>query len=86
MARFARARGYQAQRLAWWAKRLEPAATATQASVRLAPVVITDRARCAVRVAIEATTVRVEIDDASAVHPAWIAALVSALRDGAASA
>lgn len=84
MARFARKRGYQGQRLAWWLKRLEPTADVAPAPVALAPAVVTDRGRtAAVVVAIEPASVRLEIDDASAVHPAWVAELVAALRVGA---
>lgn len=87
MAAYCQRRGYQAQRLSWWRKRLEapPSEAHEAAAVRLAPAVVTGSARMAVVVTIGADGIRLEIDDPAAVHPAWIAELAEALRLGAAT-
>lgn len=80
MAAFARRRGYQPGRLEYW-RRQERAAPAENA-IGLAPVVITGSSRAPLVIAL-ANDVRLEIDDPSTVHPAWVAELAAAVRKGA---
>ncbi len=86
LAAYARKRGYQAQRLSWWQKRLEDEQGATKPErVALAPAVIASASRAPMVVTVDETGVRVELEDPTAVHPAWVAELVAALRGGGAA-
>lgn len=84
LATYAATRGYQAQRLAWWDKRLSAAEGATEsASVAFAPAIMVGGPAVAVRVAIEGASIRVEVDEPAAVAPGWVAELALRLRAGA---
>jgi hypothetical protein len=83
LATYAATRGYQAQRLAWWDKRLsETECAAESAAVAFAPAIVVGGGAAAVRVAIEGASIRVEIDEPAAVAPAWVAELALRLRAG----
>lgn len=74
---FARRSGIQAQRPAWWRDRL-----ASPSSSALVPMtVVTTGSR---PVSIQIGEVRIEAEDVSAVSPAWLAAVVVALREAGA--
>lgn len=84
MTAYAKKRGYQAQRLSWWRKRLgdeRAGAASTGAPLALAPAVITS-GQVPVVVSIEAQAVRVEVDEAMAVPASWIADVAAALQGG----
>ena len=85
MAAFARSRGYLPKRLEYWRRLESEAQPPERATTGLAPAVITGLNRPPVVVTVNRDGVRLEIDDPGALHAAWIAALVAALRDGAAA-
>jgi hypothetical protein len=75
---FARRQGLQVQRLQWWRSRLEEwERRAAPVESSLVPAVIQGVEQPAVKVRVG--EVQVEIGDASAVSPAWVAELVRAL-------
>jgi len=85
MAAYAGRRGYPAHRLTWWKKRLkEEVDTRGQGSgsVVLAPAVVTGtvREQAAVTVAVTGGSVRIVVEDPSAVGPDWIGRLVAEVR------
>ena len=85
MAAYASKRGYQAQRLSWWRKRLGNKTSPTRATpVTLAPAVITET-RAPVMVLIDDQGVRVELEDPAALPPSWIADVMAAMGRGAAA-
>lgn len=83
MAAFARKHGYQPKRLEYWRRLESEAQPPERATTGLAPAVITGLNRPPMVVTVTSDGVRLEIDDPSAVHAAWLAALAAALRDGA---
>lgn len=84
--RFARRRGWTAQRLRWWKKRLGEWDEGRPAGPMLAPVVITGQppARPAAAVTLRAGDLVVEVADVDAVPAAWLSAFMTGLGRSAA--
>lgn len=84
MAGFAERHGLNAQRIAWWQKRLASTASAT---LTLVPVTVRAEAPPRASAALSFVVggnLRIDVTDASRVPPLWFAAVVDALsRSGA---
>lgn len=81
IAGFARRRGVSVQRLHWWRKRLRDwSAAATKSEATLVPAVIEGGDRPAVKLRVG--ELEMEIAQAEAVRPEWVAGLLRALGAG----
>jgi hypothetical protein len=78
---FARRRGWTAQRLRWWQKRLGEWKKGRPGGAMLAPVVITDQlaARPAAAVTLRAGDLVVEVAEVEAVPATWLSAFMTGL-------
>ncbi len=83
---FARRRGWAAQRLRWWRKRLGEWDADRPGGAMLAPVVITGQhpARPVAAVTLRAGDLVVEVADVEAVPAAWLSAFMTGLGRSAA--
>lgn len=86
LERFARRRGWTAQRLRWWQKRLGEWAGGGPGGAMLAPVVITEQpsARSVAAVTLRAGDLVVEVAEVEAVPAAWLSAFMTGLGKSAA--
>lgn len=84
VAAFARRHGLSAKRLYWWRRRLRKQRTVQSGETRLIPLMLRPEPiePPPTKVAVTEGGLRVEVGDASAVSPAWIAALLRLTREG----
>ena len=73
MSAFARGRGFDVQRLAWWRKRLAEWGSAAERRVDFAPAVVSAGGSPRVSVHLD-DGIRIEVAEVEAVPPAWLAA------------
>jgi len=86
---FARRHGLAAKRLYWWRRRLKSDTAVEDGDARLIPVTVRaervePRAATSGSVAVVAGELRIEVGEAGAVSPAWIAELLRLVREGGA--
>ena len=85
LSAFARQRGVEPQRLAWWRKRLSERSRLTSGSpVSLVPVTLRPAPPIALGVSVAITSrggARIEVREVGAVTAAWVAALLVALDE-----
>jgi transposase-like protein len=79
MSAFARQRGFDVQRLAWWKKRFAEWSGDHEHAARFAPAVISTTSGPRVSVRLD-EGILIEVADVLAVPPAWLSELVSGLR------